>query len=223
LQGNLLYNFRIMSARTNEAWLSDLRSNGEVRSRALEDLRLVIQRGLPYALSRWLSPDQPQFGALVDEVTQETLLRVLDQLDTFEGRSQFTTWVHKIAVRIALTELRRKRWRDSSLDELTENEDAPPPPGLLADSQAGPEVSAERVDMLSRVRRIIEEELTERQRQALILLGVQDMPIEDAARKLKTNRNALYKLLHDARLRLRTRLAKEEIAPHEVLALFEPK
>jgi len=212
-----------MTARTNEAWLSDLRTNGEIRSMALEDLRVVIQRGLPYALSRWLSPDQPQFGALVEEVTQETLLRVLDQLETFEGRSQFTTWVHKIAVRIALTELRRKRWRDSSLDELTENEDAPPPPGLLADSQAGPEISAERGDMLSRVRRIIEEELTDRQRQALILLGVQDMPIEDAARRLKTNRNALYKLLHDARLRLRTRLAKEEIAPHEVLALFEPK
>jgi RNA polymerase sigma-70 factor, ECF subfamily len=212
-----------MASRSNEEWLEALHGNGENRSKALEDLRLVIQRGLPYALSRWLSPDQPQFGALVEEVTQETLLRVLDQLDTFEGRSQFTTWVHKIAVRIALTELRRKRWRDSSLDELTENEDAPPPPGLLADSQAGPETSAERVDMLARVRRIIEEELTERQRQALILLGVQDMPIEDAARKLKTNRNALYKLLHDARLRLRTRLAKEEIAPHEVLALFEPK
>ena len=198
-----------MTARTNEAWLSELRMNGEVRSKALEDLRLVIQRGLPYALSRWLSPDQPQFSALVEEVTQETLLRVLDQLDTFEGRSQFTTWVHKIAVRIALTELRRK--------------DAPPPPGLLADSQAGPEISAERIDMLARVRRIIEEELTERQRQALILLGVQDLPIEDAAKKLKTNRNALYKLLHDARLRLRTRLAREEIAPHEVLALFETK
>ena len=212
-----------MTTRTNEAWVSDLRSNGEDRSKALEDLRLIIQRGLPYALSRWLSPDQPQFGALVEEVTQETLLRVLDQLETFEGRSQFTTWVHKIAVRIALTELRRKRWRDSSLDELTENEDAPPPPGLLADSQAGPETSAERADMLTRVRRIIEEELTERQRQALILLGVQDMPIEDAARKLKTNRNALYKLLHDARLRLRTRLAREEIAPHEVLALFEQR
>jgi len=212
-----------MTTRTNEAWVSDLRSNGENRSKALEDLRVVIQRGLPYALSRWLSPDQPQFGALVEEVTQETLLRVLDQLETFEGRSQFTTWVHKIAVRIALTELRRKRWRDSSLDELTENEDAPPPPGLLADSQAGPETSAERTDMLTRVRRIIEEELTDRQRQALILLGVQDMPIEDAARKLKTNRNALYKLLHDARLRLRTRLAREEIAPHEVLALFEQR
>src|SRR5262245_65925556 len=101
-----------MIARTNEAWLSELRSNGEVRGKALEDLRLVIQRGLPYALSRWLSPDQPQFSALLEEVTQETLLRVLDQSDSFEGRSQFTTWVHKIAVRIALTDLPRQRSRD---------------------------------------------------------------------------------------------------------------
>jgi RNA polymerase sigma-70 factor, ECF subfamily len=212
-----------MATRSNEAWLSDLRSEGERRSAALDDLRSVIQRGLPYALSRWLSPTQPQFESLVEEVTQETLLRVLDQLGTFEGRSQFTTWVHKIAVRIALTELRRKRWRDSSLDELTENEDIPPPQGLLADSQAGPDLSAERADMLARVRRVIEEELTDRQRQALVLLGLQDMPMEDAARRLKTNRNALYKLLHDARLRLRTRLALEDISPHEVLAMFEQK
>ncbi|HZJ24949.1 MAG TPA: sigma-70 family RNA polymerase sigma factor, partial [Anaerolineales bacterium] len=204
-----------MTTRTNEAWLSELTSSGQTREDAIEDLRSVIQKGLPYALSRWLSPDQPQFNSLVEEVTQETLLRVLDQLGTFEGRSQFTTWVHKIAVRIALTELRRKRWRDASLDELTENEELPPPPGLLADPQAGPETSAERADMMVRVRRIIDEELTERQRQALLLLGVQDMPMEDAARKLKTNRNALYKLLHDARLRLKNRLSVEDINAHE--------
>lgn len=212
-----------MATRNNEAWLSDLRAEGETKNAALEDLRSVIQKGLPYALSRWLSPSQPQFESLVEEVTQETLLRVLDQLDTFEGRSQFTTWVHKIAVRIALTELRRKRWRDSSLDELTENEDIPPPQNLLADSKAGPETAAERADILAHVRRVIEEELTDRQRQALILLGIQDMPMEDAARKLKTNRNALYKLLHDARLRLKTRLAMEDISATEVLALFEQK
>jgi RNA polymerase sigma-70 factor (ECF subfamily) len=212
-----------MATRTNEAWLSDLRAEGEIKSAALEDLRSIIHKGLPYALSRWLSPSLPQFESLVEEVTQETLLRVLDQLDTFEGRSQFTTWVHKIAVRIALTELRRKRWRDSSLDELTENEDVPPPQNLLADLHAGPETSAERADLLIRVRRVIEEELTDRQRQALVLLGIQDMPMDEAARKLKTNRNALYKLLHDARLRLKTRLAMEDISANEVLALFEQK
>src|SRR5690349_24373040 len=210
-----------MTTRSNEAWLTDLRATGEAHEAALSDLRSIIEKGLPYALTRWLSSDDPLFPPLVEEVTQETLLRVLDQLDTFEGRSLFTTWVHKIAIRIALTELRRKRWRDSSLDELTENEDLPPPPGLLADPQASPETSAERADMLARVRRIIEEELTDRQRQALILLGVQDMPMEDAARKLNTNRNALYKLLHDARLRLKRRLSMEDITANEVLTLFE--
>lgn len=212
-----------MAKRTNEAWLSDLRADGEIKAAAIKDLRAVIQKGLPYALSRWLSPSVPQFSALVDEVTQETLLRVLDQMDTFEGRSQFTTWVHKIAIRIALTELRRKRWRDTSLDELTQNEDLPPPQGLLEDPQAGPENLAERSDMLAHVRRVIEEELTDRQRKALTMLALQDVPMEDAARKLKTNRNALYKLLHDARLRLKTRLAMEDISPHDVMSLFEER
>lgn len=212
-----------MSTRTNEAWLSDLRSTGEIHEQALNDLREVIQKGLPYALSRWLSSDDPLFPPLVEEVTQETLLRVLDQLDTFEGRSLFTTWVHKIAIRIALTELRRKRWRDASLDELTENEDAPPPAGLLADPQASPETSAERKDMLERVRRILQEELTPKQREALTLLGLQDMPMEDAAKKMKTNRNALYKLLHDARLRLKKRLSMEQLTPQDLLSAFEQK
>lgn len=212
-----------MEKRSNEAWLSDLRAEGEIKSAAIEDLRAIIAKGLPYALSRWLSPSVPQFHALVDEVTQETLLRVLDQMGTFEGRSQFTTWVHKIAVRIALTELRRKRWRDTSLDELTENEDIPPPQGLLEDSQASPENIAERADMLVHVRRIIEEELTDRQRQALTMLAIQDVSMEVAARKLKTNRNALYKLLHDARLRLKNRMAMEDISAHDVMSLFEEK
>ena len=212
-----------MTTRTNEAWLSDLRASGIIYEDALNDLRLVIQKGLPYALTRWLSSDDPLFQPLVDEVTQETLLRVLDQLNTFEGRSLFTTWVHKIAIRIALTELRRKRWRDSSLDELTENEELPPPPGLLADPQASPERSAERADMLSRVSRILEEELTPKQREALVLFGLQDIPMEDAAKRMKTNRNALYKLLHDARLRLKRRLALEDISPQDLLMAFEQK
>ena len=133
----------------------------------------------------------------------------------------FTTWVHKIAIRIALTELRRKRWQDSSLDELVDDEENPAPERLMADPQASPETSAERADMLARIRRILEEELTDKQRQALVLLGLQNLPMEEAARSMKTNRNALYKLLHDARLRLKRRLAAEDLNAQEVLSAFE--
>lgn len=210
-----------MPTRSNKDWVSDLHDEGAKRESALADLRDIVQRGLPYALSRWLAPDDPLFPPLVEEVTQETLLRVLDQLDTFEGRSMFTTWVHKIAVRIALTELRRKRWQDTSLDELVDNEESPAPPRLMADRSAGPEAVAERADMIAVVRRILEQELTPKQRQALTLLGIQDVPLEEAARRMKTNRNALYKLLHDARLRLKRRLLAEGLDAREILAAFE--
>jgi RNA polymerase sigma-70 factor (ECF subfamily) len=212
-----------MTTRTNETWLHDLKTEGAAREAALDELRAVVQKSLPYALSRWLSPEDPLFTPLVEEVTQDTLLRVLDQLDSFEGRSMFTTWVHKIAIRLALTELRRKRWQDSSLDALVDNEQSPAPARLMADPQAGPERKVERADMMARVRRILEEELTPRQRQAITLLSLQDMPMEEAARRMKTNRNALYKLLHDARLRLKRRLANEDITPQEVLSAFEPR
>jgi RNA polymerase sigma-70 factor (ECF subfamily) len=210
-----------MTTRSNEQWLSDLQANGEQKEAALADLRDVIARGLPFALSRWLSPASPQFQSLTEEVTQETLLRVLDQLHTFEGRSMFTTWVHKIAIRLALTELRRKRWQDSSLDEMLDDEDIPVSPSILEDPSVTPEQSAERADMLERVRRVIDEELTDRQRRAIIMLGLQGMPMEEAAKRLKTNRNALYKLLHDARLRLKQRLHTEGLDAQEVLAAFE--
>ena len=210
-----------MTNRNNEQWLSDLGSDGPAREAALEDLHAIILRGLPFALSRWLSPSNPLFEPLTEEVAQETLLRVLDQLHTFEGRSMFTTWVHKIAIRIALTELRRKRWQDTSLDEMVDNEEVPVSPAILEDSTATPEQSAERSDMMIRVRRVIDEELTERQRRAIIMLGMQGMPMEEAAKRLNTNRNALYKLLHDARLRLKQRLQTEGLDAQEVLAAFE--
>lgn len=212
-----------MVTRSNEMWLADLRAKGPARESALADLRQVLQHGLPFALSRWISPEDSLFTSLVEEVVQDTLLRVLDQLDTFEGRSMFTTWVQKIAVRIALTELRRKRWQDSSLDALLDTDAGPAPTGLLADRTPGPDAIAEQTDMIAHVRRILDQELTPKQRQALILLGIQDVPLEEAARRMKTNRNALYKLLHDARLRLKRRLAAEGLAAQEILAAFEQK
>ena len=213
-----------MSYRTNEDWLADLHDLGPAKETALADLRKTILSGLPYALSGWLPREDPNFDSLAEEVAQETLLRVLARLDTFEGRSQFTTWVHTIAVRIALTELRRRKWKDVSLDALVEGDEeqaAAARTELMADASSGPETIVEQQDLLARIQRIIQEELTEKQRQALLGVGQQGMPLEEVARRMGTERNALYKLLHDARLRLKKRLAAQGITPREALGIFE--
>ncbi len=207
--------------RTNDHWLSDLRAGGARREAALADLRADILNGLPYALRDWLSPDAPQFSALAEEVTQETLMRVLDHLDSFEGRSQFTTWAHKIAVRVALTELRRRRWKDVSLESLAEQAEGEDMARPMADTAPGPEAVIERADMLARVQEMMQEELTDKQLRAMMAVAIRGMPLEEAARRLGTERNTLYKLLHDARLRMKRRLAREGLTPAELLAVFE--
>jgi len=206
--------------RDNKSWLNDLRAGGEQQEAALSDLRGLLLRALPQGLSRWLPPEHPEFESLLEDAVQETLLRVLSGLDQFQGRSQFTTWAYKIAVRVSLNELRRRRWRDASLDGL-EAEDADDRPGRqFRASGASPESVAERGDALQRVQRILAEELTERQRAAMMAITVDGVPMEEVARRLKTNRNALYKLLHDARLRLKQRLEQEGLPPEELLSMF---
>ena len=211
-----------MVDRSNEEWLAELKSDGPDKEAALADLRAVILKGLPYALSHYLSPDNPQFKPLTDEVTQDTLLRVLDHLDTFEGRSRFTTWVQKIAVRIALTELRRRRWRDFSLDSLVEeNEEGVSFPSLMIDPAPNPDSLTQQSDMLQRVGRLINEELTEKQRQAIVATTIEGVPLEEVARRMNMKRNALYKLLHDARLRLKNRMADEGLTTEDIWAVFD--
>jgi RNA polymerase sigma-70 factor, ECF subfamily len=211
-----------MSERSNQEWLEHLRTPGQLQEEALADLRAVILRGLPYALSKWLSPSDPQFAELSQEVAQETLLRVLDRLNTFAGRSKFTTWVHTIAVRIALTELRRQRWKDRSLDEMEERDDlSQPMTQQLKGRASGPEITVEGRELMLRVKQIMLEELTHKQRQAMLALAVHSMPHEEVARRMDTNRNALYKLMHDGRLRLKNRLAREGLTTDDVLSVFE--
>lgn len=206
--------------RDNDTWLQDLQAGGSQREVALADLRAILLRALPQGISRSLDPGNPAFEAFIEDITQETLLRVLDRLDTFEGRSQLTTWVYKIAVRVALNELRKHRWRDVSLEGL-ENEDADETPlHQFASSDPSPELVVERIDILRRVQQILAEELTERQRAAMHAINMQGVPMEVVAQRMGTNRNALYKLLHDARLRLKQRLEREGLPPKELLEMF---
>ncbi len=209
-----------MDKRTNEEWIADLGAGGDRQALALEDLRAIILRGLPYAIAGRLDPKSPETEALTEEVAQETLLNVLKYLDTFEGRSQFTTWAHKIAVRAALTELRRRRWSEVPLPDMTMDDDMDASYRELPDHQANPEEQVSRAEMMKRVNRIIMEELTDKQRKAMMSI-VDGFPLEEAARRLGTNRNALYKMMHDARLRLKKRLENEGLTPQEVLSVFE--
>ncbi len=215
-----------MIERTNQEWLAALRGPG--RDKALADLRALLVRGLGYALAGYPNVDD----SALEDFVQDALLKILAGLDSFRGESRFTTWAQKIAVRVALTELRRHRWRDVSLDEMTGSPDADPStalrrrsghrfiPDTLADPSAGPEQQAIQRMLLSTLRRIIATELTDRQRQALVAVRIHGMPLEEVARRMGTNRNALYKLLHDARQRLKKRMMAEGLSPQDMLAAF---
>jgi RNA polymerase sigma-70 factor (ECF subfamily) len=203
-----------MEQRSNQDWLDALKSPGPERERALAELRALLMRGLNFALRGWRRTAGRDFEALAEDFCQEALLRILDNLDSFEGRSRFTTWAHKIAVRVALTELRRKRWQDVSLDKLVAEDGAE---SMMSSDEAGPETEAERTDLLAWMKRIMMEELTEKQRRAIAAVAFGGMPLEEVARRMDTNRNALYKVIHDARIRLKRRLAREGMSPRDIL------
>jgi RNA polymerase sigma-70 factor (ECF subfamily) len=206
-----------LAKRSNEEWITALSQPGPQYDEALADLRVLLVRGLGYALSSRADVDD----AALEDFTQDALLKILAALDTFRGESHFTTWAQKIAVRVAYTEMRRHRWRDVSLDEMTDFPDSDFVPSLMADPSTGPEQQAIQSAVLQTLQRVIEEELTEKQRQALMAVKVQGIPLEEVARRMGTNRNALYKLLHDARQRLKTQLVAEGLSPDEILAAFE--
>lgn len=203
-----------MPERTNEEWLADLR--GAEQSAALADLRAFLVRGLGYALASRRDVDD----SIIEDFVQEALLKILGALDTFRGESKFTTWAQKIAVRVAFTEMRRSRWKDVSLDSIVEAHDLDFVPDMMIDRSAGPDQQAAQHIFLETLQRLIATELTDKQRQALVAVRIQGMPLEEVARRMGTNRNALYKLLHDARQRLKRKMEAEGLTPEEMLAAF---
>jgi RNA polymerase sigma-70 factor (ECF subfamily) len=197
--------------RSNDQWLAALR--GPKKDEALEDLRAMLVRGLRATLHARTSSAEPS----VEDFAQEALIKILDNLDSFRGESRFTTWAQKIAVRTAFAEMRRRRWHDVSLEEAIK--DHGESNGMPADSLADPERSATQRMIMTQFRLFIDEELTVRQRKA-ILAAMGGMNLEEVARRMGTNRNALYKLLHDARKRLKQRMLAEKLSPQDVLSAF---
>jgi len=202
-----------MRERTNEQWLIELR--GPNPDGALADLYDLLVRSLGTALGGYGGGVEANFG----DFAQEALIKITSNLDSFRGESRFTTWAQKIVVNVALTELKRKRWRDVSLQELLARRGAAD--RGPAEIQLTPEQLALQNGVLEELRRVIDEELTSRQREAIVAVLLEEMPISEVARRMGTTQNALYKLLHDARKRLKRQMEAAGLSAEEVLAVFD--
>jgi len=216
-----------MADLTNEQWLSALRSADTIKQQAaLQDLRERLKRSIYYYLSQERS-DLRDLAAkelveMANDLSQDATLRVMESLDQFRGESRFTTWANKIAVRLAISDLRRARYKDFSLDDLTRDGDfLSAETNVVSDAPLNPETAAERDDVSVIIHRAMREALTDRQYQALVAVALENIPMDIVAERMNTNRNALYKLIHDARRKLKAHLEQQGLSTDYMMNLFQ--
>jgi RNA polymerase sigma-70 factor (ECF subfamily) len=192
-----------MGIKTNQEWLRALRATGAEQEEALNDLRQRFLRTMRNLLRK---SNKPALGPeearqLAEDCAQEALSKIQEKLGSFRGESQFTTWATTVAIRILLQELRRRRWQDISLESSYSDDHAPGWPIENLESQ-DPERALQQGEVWQIMKGIIEEELTARQRYVLLANVFQGMPLDLVADRLGTNRDNVYKVLHDARKKL---------------------
>ena len=122
-----------------------------------------------------------ELSQMADDLAQDATLRVMDNLDNFRGESQFTTWANRIAVRMAISDLRRARYKDFSLDNLTADGELLPnttasASGVTSPPPPNPETAVERDDVLQKINLALEEALTDRQYKALEAVALPRSP-----------------------------------------------
>lgn len=201
---------------TNEEWVQLL--SEPVDERAVQELRKYLIRGLKPALSKYVDRELGQF---VEDVAQDALLKILDNVHTFRGESKLTTWAMKIAVREGLTVLRRKRWDNISIEDLKGPNPDKDSGEIFSETfsanNPSPELTTAQKMMVEKVQEIIQNILTDKQRQAITAIMIHDLPITVVAEQMNTNRNNLYKLVHDARKKLKNEFEVQGIDPGEML------
>lgn len=186
---------KIMQTKPEEtSWVDRLDVDHPEREQAVEQLRSYLVRGLKAALT-----PKGATNEFCEDIAHDAIIKILGKIDTFEGRSKFTTWAMSIAIRTGISAFRRRHFKDVSLDVVTDD-------GLKLDpadlTQGSPEDGLDRDAILAKLQELIENDLTEKQRTVVrALLG--GMPVEEIASRTDSNRNAVYKLFHDARKRLK--------------------
>ena len=197
--------------RSNDEWVAALRAEGPSFDAAWQELRARLVTGLRKSVGARVGDDT------CEDLAQEAVLRVVDRLGSFRGESRFTTWAMAIAVRMAFDELRHRRWKDVSFDVLTEEAVGP---ATFEGSPAGDQDRRlTREHVLQELKTVIDGKLTEKQRRVLAA-ELQGMPQSEIAAQLGMNRNALYKLSHDARRKVKAQLEAAGFAGPDVMWAF---
>jgi RNA polymerase sigma-70 factor (ECF subfamily) len=190
----------------SRAWLERLGSDGPGRDAAVAELHALLLRAARFELSRRRGALPHLRGGdhedLAQQCADDALLAVLAKLDDFRGDSRFTTWAYKFALFEAAVKVRRLAWQGREIPLEDEGW------SVLADAGASAQGRAEARDMLLALHEAIAAELSARQREVLVAVTLNDVPIDVLGERLGASRGALYKTLHDARRKLRAALAE---------------
>lgn len=139
-----------------------------------------------------------------DDVVQEAFLRGYRKLDGFESRSNFGTWIYRIAVRCALDRIGGHKTDDSS--RVAEEPDPEQEQVRVADEAAGPDrmlLSGE----IGAMRDLALRSLTATERAAFVLRHMEDCTGEEIGAALGIPPNAAKQAVFRAVKKLRSRLA----------------
>jgi RNA polymerase sigma-70 factor (ECF subfamily) len=141
-----------------------------------------------------------------EDITQDTFIKIIKSLPSFEGRSQISTWIYRIAMNESLMNLRRRKPLSGSVEIDRETGDDQDEEIQIVDWAGQPEAelitSEAKQELDSAISR-----LPEGLRSVFVLRDLQDLSIEDTSGILGiTTANVKTRLLR-ARLKLRQDLS----------------
>ncbi|MGI5229431.1 RNA polymerase sigma factor [Actinoallomurus sp. CA-142502] len=184
--------------------MSALTGTGSAREQAITNLHELLLRVARREASRRraaLGIDGPELDDLAHQAAADALVAITAKVRQFRGESRFTTWAYKFVVLEVANKIGRHFWQWRTWPIEPEDWDRLPDRFGLR-----PEDQAEWRDLVSALRRAVDEELTEHQRRIFSALVLGGVPADALAIKLGTTRNALYKALFDARRKIRANL-----------------
>jgi RNA polymerase sigma-70 factor (ECF subfamily) len=153
----------------------------------------------------------PELDDLAYQAAADALVAITGKIDQFRGESRFTTWACKFVILNVSAKIGRHFWRNPSVP--LEGEDWDRLPDRFG---FDPAREAEWRDLLSALRRAVNEELTPRQRRVFVAIVLNNVRLDTLVIEMASNRNAIYKTLFDARRKLRAALVTNGYLPDEL-------